>query len=854
MNGIMYPEPGLSNMKTKLSVILLLLPFSSFLFHLSSVQAQTYSNGVWYSLYNTQEHTMNTQGDYETTVFAPTAGKLNVQWRYEWVDWLGFARKIDTQVLESADNGSSTNQVGQLAENTDKNSNTSESFNLSRNINWIKFNREGLPTHKVIVYHLDIPLAQHILLASGDYGTTTASYDFGELDALAVSEPYVLKLRSFLTAGDITVTCSEPEIFRLGTADNTDALTYAVGANACASANGSAEEATEGVLANISNYAVPVYFTPQEGKEYAAVITITDGTSTAKVTVTGIGHKIDQTITWEPATPILSSATITPATASSGLPVEYTFEPEGIVSYENGAFTILSDGKVTITASQPGNTVYNAAESVTKDITIHPAKTMYEYSKEICAGDIYSDEHFESLSEKGLYYDTIPNVYGGDSIICLLLIVNEVYAFEATRTVYIGVQEVWESIDLSKLPLCDTTLVAEYTTIHGCDSVYTLHLSVIPIPATYGADTLNICEGGTGEYKGKTYDSPAKDSVLLDVKNHLGGDSIMVLVVNVWPVYHNESKQTIMVGEEQMWENIDLGKLPVCDTTLVAEYSTVNGCDSVYTLHLTVIPRPVSYGADTLNLCEGETGEYEGKTYNKTAKDSVMLEVKNQLGGDSIVVLVVNVWPVFAEVSELEIEKGEKAMWQDVDLSDMPVGDTTLVAEYTTVHGCDSVFTLYLNVLPLPVTYGADTIYVCAGDKVEYEGKTYKRQTTDSVVISQPNQYGGDSIVVLVVYVRPTMRLSADKTITEGDAVVWQNVDLSTFPVGDTTLVAEYTSVFGCDSTFTLHLTVVEKTATGIENANSQELNANSQKLLINGHLFIRKGDELYDLTGRMVK
>ncbi len=852
MNGIIYPVHGLNNMKTKLSALLLAFLLSPFVIQFTV--AQTYSNGVWYSLYDTQEHTMNTQGDYETTVFAPTAGKLNVQWRYEWIDWFGVARKIDTQVLESANKGSSTNKIGQLAENTDKNSHTTENFNLSRNINWIKFNREGLPTHKVIVYHLAIPLAQHILFASGDYGTTTVSHDFGEQDALSSSEPYMLKLRSFLSAGDITVSCSEPEIFRLGAADNTEAIIYAVGANACASAKGSAAEATEGVLANIDNYSVPVYFTPQEGKEYAAVITITDGTSTVKATVTGIGRKIDQTIEWNPTSPILSSSTIETASASSGLPVEYTIEPEGIVAYENGAFSILSEGKVTITASQSGNSVYNAAESVTKVITINPAKTHYEYSKEICAGDVYSDEHFENLSAKGLYYDTIPNVYGGDSIICLNLIVNDVYAFEDTRTVYLGVQEVWQEVDLSLLPLCDTTLVAEYATLSGCDSVYTLHLSVIPIPATYGADTLNLCEGGSGEYKDKTYDKPGIDSVLLDVKNHLGGDSVVVLVVNVWSVMHSESEQTIMVGEEQVWQNINLATLPVCDTTLVAEYVSVHGCDSVFTLHLSVIPRPTTYGADTLDICEGGSGEYEGKVYDSPGKDSVLISTKNHLGGDSVVVLVVNQWPVFHESSELSIEKGEKALWQDRDLSSLPVCDTTLVAEYATVHGCDSVYTLHLTVLPLPVTYGSDTIHVCAGEKVEYEGRTYKRPTTDSVLVSQPNRFGGDSIVVLVVYVRPVMRLSANKTITEGEAVVWQNMDLSTIPAGDTTLVAEYTSVYGCDSTFTLHLTVLEKTATGLHSTEVQDEDVRGTKVFIGGHMFIRKGDELYDLTGRKVE
>ena len=102
-------------MKNKIYVLLFCAAMSL------SLSAQTYHNGTWYSLYDDSEHTMNTQGDYSTGgIFAPTAGKLNTTRKYEWVDWLGFSRKVNTEVLESADNGSTTIIVGMLAEHTDK--------------------------------------------------------------------------------------------------------------------------------------------------------------------------------------------------------------------------------------------------------------------------------------------------------------------------------------------------------------------------------------------------------------------------------------------------------------------------------------------------------------------------------------------------------------------------------------------------------------------------------------------------------------------------------------------------------------------------------------------------------------
>lgn len=474
--------------------------------------AQTYNNGVWYSLFDETAHTMNTQGDYETgNVFAPTAGTLNVRWKYEWIDWLGAFRKIDTDVLESSNGGSSTKQVGSLAENTDKNSQTTESFNLSRNINWIKFNRSGAPTHKVILQHLDIPLAKHILLASGDYGASSATHAFETIEAYAVSEAYHVNLRSFLTAGDITVTSSLPNIFRVGAANNTTGLNYAVGANACASANGTAATAGGASLGKIANYGFDIYFTPTEAKSYEAVITITDGVSTATVTVSG-------------------------------------------------------------TATAP----------------LQPIDVYYNYEHAMCAGEEYTDENFAQLTESGQYTDTLPNQFGGDSIITLTLTVNPVYHFEDSLTMLIGEEGLWQSVDLSLLPAGDTVLLAPYQTVTGCDSTYVLYLTVKPRITTYGTDTVHLCAGESYVFEDKTYRRTTTDSVLLAEPNVYGGDSIIELVVYVYPVISIEASATIIEGEQETWQGYDLSEMTVGDTTLVATYVSEHGCDSTYVLYLTV--------------------------------------------------------------------------------------------------------------------------------------------------------------------------------------------------------------------------------------------------------------------------
>ena len=284
----------------------------------------------------------------------------------------------------------------------------------------------------------------------------------------------------------------------------------------------------------------------------------------------------------------MTNGTIVPATASSELEVEYTFAPEGIVAFADGAFTILSEGVVTITASQAGNDFFNPAQSVAKTLSIYPSETNYAYSAEICEGAYYSDENFENLTEAGLYLDTLPGAHGADSIISFTLIVHPLFASEESLSITKGESIEWQGIDLSILPVGDTTFVAAYQSIYGCDSTYTLYLHVKPLIVTYGYDTIHACSGETVVYEGKTYKRSANDTSTLAGQNYAGGDSIVYLSVIFTQPFSAESYLTITVGDAETWQDIDLSVFPVGDTTLVAQYQTIRGCDSTYTLYLTV--------------------------------------------------------------------------------------------------------------------------------------------------------------------------------------------------------------------------------------------------------------------------
>lgn len=281
--------------------------------------------------------------------------------------------------------------------------------------------------------------------------------------------------------------------------------------------------------------------------------------------------------------------------------------------------------------------------------------------------------------------------------------------------------------------------------------------------------------------------------------------------------------------------------------------------DTIYYLPTTIqvevtvnAPAP-TYGDYTADVCEGDSIEYAGVWYSDSIATEVLLSEKNAQGGDSIVRLVVNIHPVYSFSDTLEIHAGMYDIWQGIAIGQLPEGDTTLVQPYQTIHGCDSIYTLHLSVLPMITTYGTDTFYLCAGEKLQYEGKTYRRTTTDSVLVSEKNIYGGDSIVNLVVYGLPLMKQTQSLTIKEGDSITWQDIDLSEFAAGDTTLTVTYTTIYGCDSTFVLKLKVIASTPqTGFDQLNEEDTKA--EKFFRNGEIYIRKNGFIYTIQGIKVK
>lgn len=113
-----------------------------------------------------------------------------------------------------------------------------------------------------------------------------------------------------------------------------------------------------------------------------------------------------------------------------------------------------------------------------------------------------------------------------------------------------------------------------------------------------------------------------------------------------------------------------------------------------------------------------------------------------------------------------------------------------------TIHGCDSIVTLYLTINH-PVT---SDIYDTACDSYTWNGETYT-QSGDYVQTFEGFN-GCDSTVTLHLTVHYSV--TSEFSVTATDSYTWNGETYT--ESGDYVQVFE--TVFGCDSTVTLHLTI----------------------------------------------
>ena len=397
----------------------------------------------------------------------------------------------------------------------------------------------------------------------------------------------------------------------------------------------------------------------------------------------------------------------------------------------------------------------------------------------ICQGEKY-EWHGRSLTEAGQYNDTVLNNDGCDSVCYLMLRVNPAYHFRENAVTCEGEAFEWHGRPLQTAGVYYDSL----QTIHGCDSIWTLTLTVNP--AYNMTEEATICQGEKYEWHGQSLTEAGRYIDTLHTVN--GCDSICNLVLIVNPTFEQAAEATICEGTTYSWH----GKTYTTAGIYYDSLQTINGCDSIWTLTLTV--NPAYNMMEEATICQGEKYEWHGQSLTEAGRFTDTLHTIN--GCDSICNLVLTVNPTFEQTAEATICEGTTYSWHGKTYTTAGIYYDSL----QTIHGCDSIWTLTLTVNP--AFNMTEEATICQGTTYSWQGKTYT--TAGMYYDSLQTINGCDSILTLVLTVNETYSSTEDVAICQGEAFEWHGQTYTTAGRYQMTLEAKN----GCDSICTLNLTV----------------------------------------------
>ncbi|MBQ3739958.1 MAG: C10 family peptidase [Bacteroidales bacterium] len=482
------------------------------------------------------------------------------------------------------------------------------------------------------------------------------------------------------------------------------------------------------------------------------------------------------------------------------------------VTTQNNVDYNLSSGSACINAGNPNTTslnlpTYDLGGSLRikqqhidigayefGDVNIQPI------NDEICLGEsFFYDTYFVYPEEPGLFLDTfIYNSGGLDYIAYINLQVNPVYNENLNVSICQG-----ESYSFNGQTYNATcTQTAYLQTAAGCDSTVVLNLTVNPI--VYNEFSYIACDSfvwnqvtyrETGDYIQTLQSATGCDSIVtlhLTVNHSAATEDSMQICRSSLPFYY----KGVIIGEETPEHS-------VISVPLV----TTNGCDSVVSMHLTIVDVLTHEFSET--ACDSYT--WAGTTYT-TGGDKVKT-FTSSLGCDSVVTLHLTIYQSVSELVEVTICDNDLPYHYINGQIDTTFGEGTpdfLTLNFTlsTTHGCDSVVTLHLTVNHVATS----TISVVECDSYTWNDSTYTQSGTYQQTFTAAN--GCDSIVTLNLTINHSVTESVEVIICEAELpyhYVNGQID-TTFEVGTpnlSTLNFKLSTIHGCDSNVVLHVTVI---------------------------------------------
>ena len=290
-------------------------------------------------------------------------------------------------------------------------------------------------------------------------------------------------------------------------------------------------------------------------------------------------------------------------------------------------------------------------------------------------------------------------------------------------------------------------------------------LKSIPYPCPEPTDfSETVC--GAYEWNGQVYTVSGNYEQTFNLAHNC--DSVVTLHLTVIPTYNVTEERTVCVSELPIiWNGVEFAHAGTQTVTL----QTVNDCDSVVEMTLKVTP--VYSVVDERTVCASELPlTWNGVEFTQAGTQTVNLQTVN--GCDSVVTMTLETLPTFNVTDEKTICASELPYtWNGVEFTQAGTQTVTL----QTVNGCDSVVTMTLETLPtFDVT---DEKTICASElPYTWNGVEFTQAGTQTVTLQTMN--GCDSVVTMTLETLPTFDVTDEKTICASELpIIWNGVEFT---------------------------------------------------------------------------
>jgi len=408
-------------------------------------------------------------------------------------------------------------------------------------------------------------------------------------------------------------------------------------------------------------------------------------------------------------------------------------------------------------------------------------KIITQINATICDGDEYKFNGVR-LTNPGIYFDTLTTIYGCDSIVRLVL--------QVTPTGNVYEQHVFlcdgDSFSFRGHTFTDGAIFYDtLMTIHGCDSIMKYVFTVGTTMHDY--KSASICQGDYYSFHGRRLISSGSFTHVVRDPVSNCETAVYHLELEVRPSFYFIEQDTICDDHLYIWHNQIITKSGVYTDSNAA----VNGCDSIYELHIVV--NHMQYIEQNVRLCAGQSVTVSGKTFTEPGIfcDSTL----TSRGCDSITKFIVTVKPDYFFSDTVSVCRGAYYKFRGRNVLSPGIYRDTLA----TVAGCDSIYEIV--VMPRPVVFNIEYDTLCSDIPYLWHGRIYTQKGVyrDTFVTAE----GCMGVDELWLEYKRSYNITQGVMLCPSQTYTYNGIDRSTPGV----YVDSLTTVLGCDSVVTTVVT-----------------------------------------------